>query len=195
MLSSLLVLAEATGHAAGTAAHAGGISEMVTPITDAFGVNLPAILAQVVSFAVVAFVLWRFAFKPVLATLDERQRKIASGLEYADAMKAKLDAAQQQSTAIINEAQVKATAVVNEARQAAKDFLDKQTQEATQKASDLLTKAQHAIELERRKMLAEARDEIARLVVATTERVLAKKLSDADRASYNESAARELTIV
>lgn len=196
MLSTLLVLAEATGHVAGTAAHSsGGLSEMVTPITDAFGVNLPAILAQVVSFSVVAFVLWRFAFKPVLATLDERQQKIASGLQYADEMKAKLDAAQAQSTAIINEAQVKATAVVNEARQAAKDFLDKQTQEATQKANDLLTKAQHAIELERRKMLAEARDEIARLVVTTTERVLAKKLSEADRAAYNESAARELTIV
>jgi F0F1-type ATP synthase membrane subunit b/b' len=50
-------------------------------------------------------------------------------------------------------------------------------------------KAQHAIELEHRKMLAEARTEIARLVVVTAERVLAKKLSDADRAAYNEAAA------
>jgi F-type H+-transporting ATPase subunit b len=44
-------------------------------------------------------------------------------------------------------------------------------------------------------MLADARSEIARLVVSTTERVLAKKLSDADRASYNETATRELTSV
>ena len=44
-------------------------------------------------------------------------------------------------------------------------------------------------------MLEEARGEIARLVVATTERVLAKKLSDSDRSSYNEAAARELTTV
>ena len=51
------------------------------------------------------------------------------------------------------------------------------------------------VELERRKTLAEAREEIARLVVATTERVLAKKLSDADRAAYNETAAKELTVV
>ena len=35
----------------------------------------------------------------------------------------------------------------------------------------------------------------ARLVVATTERVLAKNLSDADRATYNESAVRELNVV
>jgi F-type H+-transporting ATPase subunit b len=51
------------------------------------------------------------------------------------------------------------------------------------------------VELEHKKMLAETRGEIARLVVATTERVLAKKLSDADRAAYNETATRELTGV
>ena len=42
-------------------------------------------------------------------------------------------------------------------------------------------------------MLAEARTEIARLVVVTTERVLAKKLTDADRSAYNDAASRELT--
>ena len=54
---------------------------------------------------------------------------------------------------------------------------------------------QQAIELEHKKMLADARTEIARLVVTTTERVLAKKLTDGDRASYTEAAARELTSV
>jgi F-type H+-transporting ATPase subunit b len=118
-----------------------------------------------------------------------------SGLKYAEDMKAKLDAAQQESAEIVKQAQVKAGEIINEARASAKDFLDKQTQEATAKANDMLTKAQQAIELERRKTLAEAREEIARLVVATTERVLAKKLSDADRAAYNETAAKELTVV
>jgi F-type H+-transporting ATPase subunit b len=194
MLSTLLVLAEATGHATETAAAHHSALDQVTQITSAFGLNWPGFIAQVVSFSVVAFVLWRFAFKPVIATLDERQQKISSGLQYAEEMKAKLAAAQQQSADLIQQAQVKATALVNEARQSAKDFLDKQTQEATQKANDLLVKAQHAIELERRKMIAEARTEIATLVITTTERVLAKKLSDAERASYNESAARELTV-
>ena len=44
-------------------------------------------------------------------------------------------------------------------------------------------------------MLDQARTEIARLVVTTTERVLAKKLTDADRASYNEAAAKELSAL
>jgi F-type H+-transporting ATPase subunit b len=130
-----------------------------------------------------------------MATLDERQQKISSGLKYAEEMQAKLAATQQESAALIKSANVEAARIIEEARKSAKEFLDKQTQEATAKANDLLTKAQQAIELEHKKMLADARTEIARLVVTTTERVLAKKLSDADRAAYNDAASRELTTV
>jgi F-type H+-transporting ATPase subunit b len=56
----------------------------------------------------------------------------------------------------------------------------------------MLVKARQVIELEKKKMLAEARTEIARLVVATTQQVLSRELTDADRSRYNESAAREL---
>jgi len=63
-----------------------------------------------------------------------------------------------------------------------------------QRSADLLAKAQQSIELEHKKMLDQARGEIARLVVKTTEQVLAKKLSDADRAAYNEAATKELAL-
>ena len=186
MLSSVLVLAEAT-----EAAPSGAMSQ-VTQLTNSFGLNVPSFLAQVLSFSVVAWILWRFAFKPVLATINERQQTIESGLKYAEEMKAKLAQAQQESGALIKNAQVEASKIIDEARKTAKEFLDKQMQEASAKANDTLTKAQQAIELEHKKMLADARTEIARLVVTTTERVLAKKLTDADRSAYNEAATREL---
>jgi len=192
MLSPVLILAEAAGHAAEAAAH-GESASGITKIFQDFGISLPFILAQILNFSIVAFVLWKFAFKPVLATLDERQKKIADGLHYAEEMKAKLEATQQESAAILRKASVDASRLVEEARKSAKDYLDRQTQEAAAKSADLMAKAQQSIELEHKKMLADARGEIARLVVVTTERVLAKKLSDGDRAVYNESAARELT--
>lgn len=194
MLSHLLFLAQATGHAAEGAAHAEAATGISKIIQD-FGISWPFFLAQVVNFSVVAFILWKFAFKPVIATLDERQQKIADGLRYNEEMKAKLDATQQETAAILKKASVEASRIIDEARKSAKDYLDRQTQEATAKANDVLVKAQQAIELEHKKMLADARSEIARLVVVTTERVLAKKLSDADRAAYNDTAARELSNV
>ncbi len=164
-------------------------------ITEKFGLEPKYIVMQVISFLIVLFVLYKFGIKPVTATMEERNKKIESGIKHAEEMQAKLAAAQQESLAIIKKANADATRLVEEARKTSKDFLDKQTQEATAKAADLLNKAQQAIELERKKMLADARAEISRLVVTTTERVLAKKLTDADRASYNEAAARELANV
>ena len=190
MLSHLLILAQATpGSAAASAEATSGVSKIVGD----FGLSWPFFLAQVINFTVVAFILWKFAFKPVLATLDERQKKIASGLQYADEMKAKLEAIQQESLASAKKAQAEAARVIDEARKAAKEFLDRQTQESSARAAEILAKAQQAIEIEKRKMLAEARTEISRLVVATTQRVLAKELTDSERSRFNEAAAREVT--
>ncbi len=194
MLSSFVFFAQETAHAA-AAAPTGEAASGITKITSDFGINTPNLVAQILSFSIVAFVLWKFAFQPVLATLDERKEKISSGLKYAEEMQAKLAAAQQSTEVQLREAQQKATAIVAEAQKAAKEFADKQQKEAIEKSAAILSKAQEAIELEKKKMLAEARVEIARLVVTTTERVLAKKLSDADRAAYNDAAARELTSV
>jgi F-type H+-transporting ATPase subunit b len=185
MLSPLLILAETT------AAHsesAGGI----TKIIHDFGIDWPNLTAQIISFCVVAFLLWKFAFKPILATLDSRQKKIESGIAYAGQMQKELEASQQKQEAMLREAQAKARQIIADTQKASKEYADKQQQEAIAKAADIVAKARQAVELEHRKMLADARGEIARLVIATTERVLAKRLTDADRAAYNETATKEL---
>lgn len=164
-------------------------------MVETFGLDWRYVVIQAISFLIVLAVLYKFGIKPTVSTMEERNRKIEAGLRHAEEMQAKLAAAQQESAAIVKKAQLEAAKIVDDARKTAKEFLDKQMQEATAKANDTLTKAQQAIELEHRKMLADARAEIARLVVTTTERVLAKKLSDADRSAYNEAATRELTNV
>ncbi|HTJ79559.1 MAG TPA: F0F1 ATP synthase subunit B [Rariglobus sp.] len=192
---SLPVLAEVTGQVAeATTVHAESVNP-VTEFANNFGVNLPAVIGQIINFCIVAYVLWRFAFKPVLATLDERQKKIADGLRYAEETKARLDSAQQESAETLKKAQVEAAAIIEQARKASKELAERETTAATARAGELISKAQQAIELEKQKMLAEARTEIARLVIATTQRVLSKELNDADRTRYNEAAARELTSV
>ena len=176
--------------AAEPATAAGGENMLVQ-----FGIEPVLLAMQLISFAILAGVLYKFMIKPVLATADERAQKISSGLQYADEMQAKLAAAQQESAAILKQASVEASRFVDEARKSAKDYLEKQTHETAAKINDMLVKSREAVELEHKKMLADARVEIARLVVVTTERVLSKRLSYADRAAYNDAASRELTNV
>ena len=159
-----------------------------------FGVEPKYLVMQIVSFLILFGVLYKFGIKPTLATMEERNAKIGAGLKHAEEMQAKLAATQQETAALVKAAQLEAQKIIDEARKSAKEFADKQQADAVARAADTLAKAQQAIELEHKKMLNEARGEIARLVVKTTEQVLAKKLTDADRAAYNEAATRELAV-
>lgn len=160
-----------------------------------FGIATNYIVMQFVSFCILAFVLYRWGLKPVLATMDERQHKIESGLQYAEEMKTKLEQANVQSEEILRKAAVEAQGIVNDARKTAKDLADRQAQETAAQTAAMLAKAQQAIELERHKMVAEVRGEIARLVTLTTGKVLAKELTPDEKARYTQSATRELTGV
>lgn len=197
MLSVLLPLAEATGHAAEAAVetHGEATASGISKLFFDFGISWPFFIAQAINFSIVAFVLWRFAFKPVLANIEARQKTIDSGLKYAAEMKAKLDATQQETIAVLQKAHAEAARIVEDTRKTVKEYADREHQIAAERANDLLVKAQGAIELEHKKMLEETRSEIARLVVTTTQRVLAKELSDFERARFNEAASRELTVV
>lgn len=174
---------------------AAGLAGRFQEILDQFGIEWKSLVMQVISFSILAFVLYRFLLKPVLATMGDRQKQIDAGLRYAEEMKAKLALAQQESVTIIKQAQTEGARLVDETRRTAKEFLDAQQKDATARANDMITKAQQAIDLEHKKMLEQARTEVARLVVATTQRVLAKELSEAERARYNQAATRELTEI
>ena len=192
-LFAMLTLLLATVESA-PAAESGPIAGLKQTF-EHFGVEPKLILFQLISFLILFGVLYKFGIKPTVATMEERNAKIAAGLKHAEETQARLAAAATESAAIIKAAQLDAQKAIDEARKAAKEFGDKQQAEAITRAADLLTKAQQSIELEHKKMLNEARSEIARLVVKTTEQVLAKKLSDADRASYNEAATKELSAL
>jgi F-type H+-transporting ATPase subunit b len=190
MLTHLLALAEPAAHGAA----APGVVEGLKDTFVHFGVEPKFLVMQIVSFLILFGVLYWFGIKPTIATMETRNAKIGAGLKHAEEMQAKLAATQQETAALIKAAQLEAAKLVEEARKAAKEFGDKQNADAVARAADTLAKAQQAIELEHKKMLNEARGEIARLVVKTTEQVLAKKLTDADRAAYNEAASRELAV-
>ena len=160
-----------------------------------FGIDLPYLLSQIVSFGVVAFLLYKFAFKPILATMDDRNAKIADGLRYTEEMKGKLADAEKQHAETLKTAALEAQKIVDEARASAKTLLDRETAQATEKTQQMLAKAEQAIELERKKMVADVREEISRLVALTAQRVLSRELGADEKKRYTESAARELTQV
>lgn len=158
-----------------------------------FGVKTEILIAQILHFLIVAFLLYKFAIKPILKTHDERQKKIADGLQYAEEMKVQLLEAQKERQEKIKQAVDEAKEILNDARDQSKSFLEKKVHEASSQAESLIKKASEATELERQKMLEEVKHEVARLVVSTTSKVLSKELSDSEKERYAKSAADSLS--
>lgn len=118
-------------------------------VAKKFGVTWPTLIAQMVNFLLVTFVLYKFAIKPILATYDERQKKIADGLQYAEEMKAQLLEAEKERLEKIKEAVAEAQKILGDARDQSKAMLEQKIQEASAQAESLIRKAGEATELER----------------------------------------------
>ena len=170
----------------------GSIVDTFREIFQRFDVTWPTLIAQMVNFLLVALVLYKFAVKPIIATLDERQQKIAEGLQYAEEMKDQLAATERERSEKVQEAAAEAQRILGETREQAKEMIEAKTQEAAAQAEAIIRKASEATELERQKMLSEVRQEVARLVVETSAKVLTRELSADEKASYSDSAAKEL---
>ncbi len=192
LILPLGLFAAPDAHAAAEVAGEVAEQNKLTMITEKFGVSVPTLVAQMVNFVLVAFVLYRFAVKPIAATLDERQQKISEGLQYAEEMKTQLAEAERERAAKIKEAAADAQRILGEAREQSKEMIEQKTQEAAAQAEAMIRKAAEATELDRQKMLSEVRQEVARLVVVTSGKVLERELSDSEKTSYSDAAAKEL---
>ena len=164
-------------------------------ILHKFGVEGPFLVAQIINFLLVAFLLYKFAFKPVLSTIEERQKTISDGLQFSEEAKTKLADSEKQHAATLQKAQQEAQAILTEARNNAKALADKQAEEASARTEEMISKAKQAIELERKKMLSEVREEVTRLVVDTSAKVLSKDLSEEDKSRFSKSASEELSTI
>lgn len=161
-------------------------------ITEQFGVNLPSLIAQILNFCLLAFVLYRFAIKPILATLDERQNKISGGLAYAEEMERKLKQAAIEVEDMLQKAHQEAQAIILEAQETAKNQTQSQIQATAHEIETMLHKAQEAAFQERKMLLDAAKKEIVQMVLSTVQLVLQKELTQDDRERFSARAAKEL---
>jgi F-type H+-transporting ATPase subunit b len=167
--------------------------DAVTKVLGPFGVEPTLLLGQAVNFCVVAAIVYYFAIKPVLATVDERNKKIAEGLQFAEDSKKKLAQAEVQQADILKQASLEGKKVIGEARDTGKALVDKAAQDATRTAEEIVKKGNEAVALERSQMLNDLRREVAQLVVTTANRVLARDLTAEERARFNTAAAQDLS--
>ena len=173
-------------------AQAGGLTDIARSTGETFGFNLWMFLSQVISFVIVALLLKRFAYKPILAILEERRQRIAEGLLNAEKIKQQLAEAEQRHAEILAKANAQAQKMIDEARESAEHVGERKQQEAIAAAEQIIAKAQEASAIERERVMTELKRELGRLVVDTTAKVTGKVLTSEDQKRLQDEASRQL---
>jgi len=168
------------------------VVKTVTDISTQFGANWWGLLCQIISFCIVAFLLTKFAYGPILAVLDERRKKIEESLANSRRIQEQLADAQKTSEQILTKANADATKMIEETRAAAKQVSEKENQRAVQQAAEIIQKSREAGEAEQKRLMAELKKELSRLVVDTTAKVTGKVLTAADQQKITAEANKEL---
>ncbi|HEV2208904.1 MAG TPA: F0F1 ATP synthase subunit B [Verrucomicrobiae bacterium] len=169
-----------------------GIAQQVEQIARTFGVDWPHLISQIISFCIVCALLYFFAYKRVLAMLDERRQRIAEGLANADQIKKELARTEAQRLEVLSQANQHATKLIEEARAAAARVQEQETQKAIAAAEQIMAKAREAAAADHARMLAELKREVGRLVVQTTATVTGKILTADDQRRLADETARQI---
>jgi len=174
------------------AAAPGGIGDMARSTGEAFGFNTSLFVSQVISFIIVAALLRKFAYGPILKVLLERRERIEEGLKNADRIKTELAQTEASRQEILNKANIQANKLIEEARAAAARVQETETQKAIQQAEQIIVKAREAAEADRARMSAELRKEIGGLVVKATSQVTGKILTLDDQKRLTEETNKQI---
>jgi len=169
------------------------LADTAKKTAETFGLDAPHFIAQVISFSIVTFLLYRFAYHPILAMLEERRQRIAESLSNADKIKAELATTEAARVEVLAQANAQANKFIEEARAAAARVQEQETQKAIASAEQIITKAREAATQNHARMLEELKREVGRLVVQTTATVTGKILTPDDQRRLAEETARKVT--
>lgn len=166
----------------------------VSAITDQFGLQVGHLIAQIIIFAIVVFILRRYAFGPILAMLEARRKRIADGESKLEKIARDLAAAEQNAKAIVTKADDEAGRLIKEAGESANILAEKKRQEAVNEATGIIAKAREAAQLEQEQLVTQLKREFGRMVVDATSRVTGKVLNNDDQDRINRETAAQVSL-
>jgi F-type H+-transporting ATPase subunit b len=151
---------------------------------DQFGVNLGALIFQIINFLLLLYLLNRFLFKRVFSLVDERRTRISKGLEDAEAAARDRELARAEREAAVAEARKEAAEMLSAANKIATDTRDEILAGAKADAEKVTERAREEITAEKEKAMAELRAQVADLALEAAGKLV--------RSDMNATTQRQL---
>ncbi len=148
---------------------------------------------EVISFGILFFVLYKYAFPSILSVLEEREKKIKDSLDQAEQHRSEAERRLKEYEAKLSEAGKEAEGILAAAKERAQRLLEENEQRLTAEAERIKGDATREIEQERRKALQDIRTQTTELALMVAEKVVQRSLTDADQRRFADEALDALS--
>ena len=148
---------------------------------------------EVVSFAILLFVLYKFAFPGILSALEEREKKIKDSLDQAERHRTEAERTLKEYEAKLAASSKEAEGILATAKERAQQLMEENEQRLTVEAERIKGDATREIDHERRKAIQEIRTQTTDLALMVAEKVLQRSLTEADNRRLADEALDALT--
>lgn len=162
--------------------------ELVTP-----GIGL--IFWQTITFLIVLFLLGKFAWKPIMKALNDREAFIEDALSAAEKAKLEMQGLKAENEKLLAQARLERDKILREATEAGNNLVEMAKEKANEEGARMITIAREAIENEKRAAIAEVKNQAASLSIEIAERILRRELSDPmAQQALAQDYVREVTL-
>lgn len=149
-------------------------------------------IGQIIVFAIFVFFCAKFVWPPIMAAMQERQKKIAEGLDAASRADKALEIAQNDAAKKLREAKEQAAELIEQANRRAATILDEAKADAEAEAKRIVAAAQSDVDKERNLAREELRTKVAELTMAGAEKILQAEVDQTKHSELLDKLAAEL---
>ena len=155
-------------------------------IIQTFHIDAKLLIAQIINFAIVFAVLYKFALKPLQKIMEERSAKIEKSLEDAKKINEKLTKTEEEYNKVISKARKKANEILEQANIQAQKNKEQTIAKTKEEIGIVINKEKENIRQEKENILREIKKEASVLVIAVAEKLLNKKIDNKEDKEFIE---------
>jgi len=146
----------------------------------------------IITFLLLFYILAKFAWKPLLKMLEERENLIKNSLGDAEKARQELEKLNSESEAIISQARSDAQSILADGKAAAEKIKEDTISKAKDEADKIREDVQHQIQVEKDKAITDIKKEVVDLSISVAEKLINKNISEQDNSSLIEESLKKI---
>lgn len=164
-------------------------------IISKLGIDLKLLLAQIVNFFILFFILSKLIYKPLLSVIKKRKEMISASVENSKKIEERLTSLEEEKAKILAEANNQAVSIMYEAKQSALAEQNALIEKTKSEMEEAMKKNKIQLALEKEKIVSDVKREMGDLIILLTQKLISKNYSPDDQKNLKDSIMGELKSI